>query len=163
MHNDAKFSDVNVFRKKDRKKLRKLIDILCLEQFSIDHIVPASNVEVTSDTKYDLSKLNSFSDIYEDTPVHGMSGTKVKFEEIVNREIIVIAFKTGLKSRFKRNQNQESETYTAIQFAFVDDPNQYIHIFNTGSEVLREKLLFLADKLPFTATIIKDNRCLKFK
>ena len=161
MENISTLSDITILKKKHRKKLINLIDKIHLEQFGISLVMPADKVEVSAAGKYDLSKMNSFSEIYEDTPTHGMYGTKVKFEEIVNREIAIIAFKTGLKSRFKRHE--EGETYTAIQFIFTDDPNQYIHIFNTGSEVLKEKLVALADKLPFTATIIKDNRCLKFK
>lgn len=161
MSKRIKFSNIVTYKKKFRKKLLKAINVIHLEQFGVEHTMPANKTEVAPPIKYDLSKMNSFSDIYDEVPTHGMYGTKVRFEDVVNRKIAIIAFKTDLKSRFKRNG--EGETYTAIQFIFCDDSDQYIHIFNTGSEVLREKLITLANKLPFIATIVKENKCLKFR
>lgn len=141
--------EIEILPKKVMKRIMKGIESCELEGC----LVPADII--------DTSSLQAFSDIYVNKPVHGLSGTKVKFDDIINRHIVITAYRTGLKSHYQRTK--ECETYTVIQFFFVDDPTQELHIFNTGSEVLLEKLNALQHKIPFKATIYKENRCLKFK
>ena len=73
-----------------------------------------------------------------------LDGEKKKLSEILDKEILVLAFRVG-KSKF-RDRN-----YVTIQYE--NDSSKYV-VF-TGSEVLMEQLKRHEANLPFYATIVK--------
>jgi len=73
-----------------------------------------------------------------------LDGEKKKLSEILDKEILVLAFRVG-KSKF-RDRN-----YVTIQYE--NDSTKYV-VF-TGSEVLMEQLKRHEANLPFYATIVK--------
>jgi ribosomal protein L31 len=68
---------------------------------------------------------------------------------VLNKEILITAFRAGQKSQFK-----EDGLYTTIQFEIDDEK----HVIFTGSQVLTEQLERYQEHLPFLATIKKINR-----
>ena len=73
-----------------------------------------------------------------------LAGDKRKLSEILDKEILILAFRVG-KSKF-RDRN-----YTTIQFQ--NGSTKYVTF--TGSEVLMEQLKRHEGNLPFLATIVK--------
>jgi len=73
-----------------------------------------------------------------------LDGAKEKLSEILDKEILVLAFRIG-KSKFRDGN------YVTIQFE--NDGKHYV-VF-TGSEVLMEQLNKHQTQLPFYTTIIK--------
>lgn len=73
-----------------------------------------------------------------------LAGKKKKLSEILDKEILILAFRIG-KSKF-RDRN-----YVTVQFE--NGSNQYV-VF-TGSEVLMEQLKRHEGRLPFYARIVK--------
>ena len=73
-----------------------------------------------------------------------LDGEKKKLSEILDKEILVLAFRVG-KSKFS------DRNYVTIQYE--NDSTKYV-VF-TGSEVLMEQLKRHEANLPFYATIVK--------
>ncbi len=73
-----------------------------------------------------------------------LDGTKKKLSEVLDKEILVLAFRIG-KSKF-RDRN-----YVTIQFE--NGGSRYV-VF-TGSDVLMDQLKRHEGKLPFYTTIVK--------
>lgn len=73
-----------------------------------------------------------------------LDGKKEKLSEILEKEILVLAFRVG-KSKFR------DKNYVTIQFE--NSGTRYV-VF-TGSEVLMEQLTRHQGQLPFYATIVK--------
>ena len=73
-----------------------------------------------------------------------LDGEKKKLSEILDKEILVLAFRVG-KSKFK------DKNYVTIQFE--NSGSRYV-VF-TGSEVLTEQLKRHQEQLPFYTTIVK--------
>jgi len=73
-----------------------------------------------------------------------LEGKKKKLSEILDKEILVIAFRIG-KSKF-RDRN-----YVTIQF----ENGSTRYVLFTGSEVLMDQLERHQGSLPFYATIVK--------
>lgn len=97
-----------------------------------------------------MAEYPRFSDFAEEAKV--FEGDKKKIDEILNKEILVLDFKT------KESKHHRDSQYTTIQFK-LDDAN-YI-LFN-GSRVLAEQLEKYKDNLPFYATIKKIEKYYTF-
>lgn len=92
--------------------------------------------------------MKKFSDFAtEEKP---MDGSKVRLDDILNKEIEIKAFKLA-NSRFSKNQ---SGKYATIQFVNEGE----LKVLFTGSDVLISQLEKYENELPFIATIIKINR-----
>ncbi len=70
-------------------------------------------------------------------------------EDVLNKEILITAFKAGQRSQFK-----EEGHYTTVQFEIEGEK----HVLFTGSQVLTDQLERYQEHLPFIATIRKINR-----
>jgi hypothetical protein len=116
---------------------------------------------IAMDAKIDVSALKSYSDLAIDIPAHGLDGSTVRIEDVLNIPIVITDFKDDLKSKFM-DDNNEPMTYCVIQFFFADDEEQNRHLVNTASRVLHEKLLLCKDSLPFVTKIIKSNKHYRF-
>lgn len=84
-----------------------------------------------------------------------LEGAKLKIEELINREIIVLSYRLG-KSKYK----DSGGTYLTIQFKLspTDDPK----VIFTGSDVLADQCQKYEDEMPFVATIKKINKYYTF-
>lgn len=84
--------------------------------------------------------------------VKPLDGSKVKIDEVINREILVVDFKVN-HSRYEKKGAEECLT---LQFE-MDGTK---HIFFTGSRVLIDQIQKYKHELPF-ATVIKkiDKYC----
>lgn len=86
-----------------------------------------------------------FSDFgSEESP---LEGKKKKIEDILNKEILITAFRVA-ESKYNERK------YLTIQFG--DDKAKYITF--SGSDVLIRQMGKYKDKLPFYATIIKRGK-----
>lgn len=96
--------------------------------------------------------MKKFSDFaIEEKP---LEGSKVRLDDILNKEIEIKAFKLA-NSRFSKNQ---SGKYATIQF--LDEGK--LKVLFTGSDVLISQLEKYENELPFLTTIIKINRYYTF-
>ena len=76
-------------------------------------------------------------------PDRGFEGDKIKMERILNREIVIHAF---------RDRGSDKCLYIQISF------NNEMHVIFTSSTCLIEAIKQVpADKFPFITTIIKTN------
>ena len=82
-----------------------------------------------------------------------MEGKKVRIEEVLNVEILLLKFRMK-ESKYQRTSAKDCLT---IQFEYPDKPGEK-HIIFTGSGVLIEQLKRYEEKLPFLATIKKIDR-----
>jgi len=73
-----------------------------------------------------------------------LDGKKKKLSEMLDKEILVLAFRVG-KSKFR------DKNYVTIQFENGGDR----YVVFTGSEVLMDQLKRHEGNLPFYATIVK--------
>ena len=73
-----------------------------------------------------------------------LDGTKRKLSEILDKEILVLAYRIG-KSKFR------DKNYVTIQY----ENGSARYVVFTGSEVLMEQLKRHEGNLPFYATIVK--------
>ena len=90
-----------------------------------------------------------FSDFaVEDKP---LVGEKIKIEEILNKLILVTAYRQD-KSKFTKDE------YTTIQFDFESKPR----ILFTGSKVLGRQIKKYADRIPFETVITKPAKYYTF-
>lgn len=83
-----------------------------------------------------------FSEICTDRP---FEGDKIRLDEILNKEILILGFK------IKDSKRKEGTKYLTIQFR-IDNMDK---ISFTGSAVLQEQLEKYKESLPFYATIKK--------
>lgn len=93
-----------------------------------------------------MSEYQHFSD-FADNRDFPLEGRKSKLSEILNIEILVIAFKIAPSKVDKGN-------YLTIQFEL----NNTKQVTFTGSEVLSHQLERYKDKIPFLAKIIKQDK-----
>ncbi len=94
-----------------------------------------------------MKRLNEFAD--DDI---ALEGEKVKIDEILGKEIIILKFRVG-RSKFEREGSGE---YLTMQFAFEESESP--KILFTGSDVIIRQIKKYADQIPFMATIVKINR-----
>lgn len=87
----------------------------------------------------------------------GLDGTKVKIDDILNKEILIHSFKV----RDSRYPNSNSRDCLTVQFSMADAPDEK-YIFFTGSCVLRDQMEEYKDQLPFYTTIKKIDRYYSF-
>ena len=99
----------------------------------------------------DRPKLLRFSDFAE--PGGPLEGPKVRIEEVLNLEIIILAF----RMKASKYQQKSAPDCLTIQFEYPDRPGEK-HVIFTGSAVLIDQLKQYEDKLPFMATIKKKDR-----
>ena len=88
----------------------------------------------------------NFSDFVEEPKA--LDGDKKKIEDILNQNILVVAFK------IRDSKQKQDSLYATIQFKVGEDT----HIVFTGSGVLIDQLKKYKDKIPFYATIKKINK-----
>jgi hypothetical protein len=88
-----------------------------------------------------------FKDIATKEDTGGLEGKKVKFETIVNREILITDFEC-------RKSNYQSGEYMILQFK----DNNEVRVTFTGAGVIRAQLERHREQLPLWATIVKKNR-----
>lgn len=90
-----------------------------------------------------------------------LHGDNVPMRKVLGYPIIVMSYKS-LPSRFpKRDRDgnliEEEGTYCKIQFMYIKDPNQNVHVVNTSSNVLQKQLESYKEEIPF-ATVITTRR-----
>jgi hypothetical protein len=102
--------------------------------------------------------MNRFSQFNIKAPQRGFEGDKLKMDKILNREIVVHAFKIE-ESKIRAFQEKGSGKCLHLQISI----NNQMHIVFTSSGGLIETIkLVQEDKFPFITTIIKENERLKF-
>jgi hypothetical protein len=102
--------------------------------------------------------MNRFSQFNIKAPQKGFEGDKVKMEKILNREIVLHAFKVE-DSKIKVFREKGSGKCMHLQISF----NNEMHVVFTSSSGLMETINQVpGDKFPFITTIIKENERLKF-
>ncbi|MGD9930124.1 MAG: hypothetical protein AB7U05_08900 [Mangrovibacterium sp.] len=81
-----------------------------------------------------------------------LEGVKVKLDDLLNQDIILIAFRVS-DSQYSKNK---SGKYATVQFKQAENcPPQ---VFFTGSDILIEQLEKYRHELPFVAKVKKINR-----
>lgn len=99
--------------------------------------------------------MKSFKDFR--TANNTMEGDKIDIEDVLNKSIIVTAYKVAPSKHYR---SKGSDTYTRIQFYFEKDTSQTKRVIFTGSSVLQEQLRGIEEEeggiLPeFKTTIVK--------
>lgn len=92
-----------------------------------------------------MAELQRFSDFNTSPKV--LDGTKIKIDEVLDKEIIIRAFRKG-ESHYKTKE------YATVQFTYAEGESKEKHIFFTGSTVVIDQLVTYESKLPFL-TIVK--------
>ena len=91
-------------------------------------------------------------------PDKGFEGDKIKMEKILNREIVVHAYKLE-ESKVKVYRDRGSDKCLYLQISF----NNEMYVIFTSSSCLIEAIRQIpADKFPFITIIIKENQRLRF-
>lgn len=90
-----------------------------------------------------VKKFSDFS-----TEEKRLDGDKVKIDEILGKEITILAF------RILPSKHNIANDYLILQFS-INDENKVLF---TGSKVLQDQLERYKDQLPFMATIIKPGK-----
>ena len=93
-----------------------------------------------------------FSDFANEPPL--LDGAKVKIEDILNTEILVIGYRI-IDSKYDDTERGKCLT---IQF----ETNETRNILFTGSKVLLDQIEKYKDEIPFLATIKKIDRYYTF-
>jgi len=102
--------------------------------------------------------MNRFSQFNIKAPARGFEGDKIKMERILNREIVVHAFKIE-ESKVKAFQERGSGKCLHLQISF----NNEMHVVFTSASGLIETIQQIPiDKFPFITMIIKTNDRLIF-
>jgi len=96
--------------------------------------------------------LNKFSDFAINENI--IDGSKTKIENILNKEILVLAYKIK-DSKFNKTNSDKCLTMQL-------ELNQEKYIIFTGSSVLIDQIEKYKDKLPFVSTIIKVDKYFTF-
>lgn len=98
--------------------------------------------------------MNSFKDFGIKPVIKNFSGDKIKIERILNKEIIVEAYKIE-KSNFEKGSGMR----LVLQIAIGDDKR----IVFSGSVVLMDMIKQVPENnFPFSTIIIKENERLQF-
>ena len=96
--------------------------------------------------------MKKFSDFAtEEIP---LIGDKVKIEDVLGKGIIIIGYRIN-ESKFK---DRDHGKYLIIQF----EKDETLQIFFTGSEVLMAQIEKYKAEIPFSTTIIKNQRYYTF-
>lgn len=93
-----------------------------------------------------------FSDFAEEPEL--LNGSKLKIEEILNKEILIMGFKIS-DSKFSKSNNPKCLT---LQFE-LDDKK---HVIFTGSSVLVNQIEKYKDEIPFLTIIEKVDKYYSF-
>jgi hypothetical protein len=100
--------------------------------------------------------MNTFNQFNIKTTAKGFEGDKIKMSKILNREIIVLAFKIEDSKVFK---DRGTCKCLHLQISF----NNEKHIVFTSSSGLIDVIQQIPESgFPFTTTIIQDNDRFKF-
>jgi len=83
-----------------------------------------------------------------------LEGSKIKIDEIINREILIINYKIH-DSRFKK---KDCEKCLTLQFEMEEG----LHVLFTGSNVLIDQIEKYRHEIPFYTTIKKIDRYYTF-
>jgi hypothetical protein len=78
-------------------------------------------------------------------------GKKVSIEDILNKDILIKAFKVGA-SKYKPKE------YVTVQFNYINEQPNENFIFFTGSGVIKDQLIQNKDHLPFYTLIKKIDK-----
>jgi len=92
--------------------------------------------------------MNKFSD-FSDEKI--FDGDKIKINDIINNEIIIIEYKIG-SSKYK------DKDYLTLQIKYNDEK----FVIFTGSNVLIDQIKKYENKIPFITTIRKINKYYSF-
>jgi hypothetical protein len=97
--------------------------------------------------------MNRFSQFSVRIPDKGFEGPKIKISKILNREIVVHAFRIE-DSKVKQFQEKGSNKCLHLQISI----NNEMHIvFTSGVTLIAVIQQISADNFPFTTTIIEEN------
>jgi len=83
-----------------------------------------------------------------------LNGSKLKIDDVLNREIVVIGFK------LKESKYQKSNSTNCLTIQFELDGHR--HVAFTGSSILAEQMAKYQQEIPFTATIKKIDKYYTF-
>lgn len=83
-----------------------------------------------------------------------IDGSKIKIDNVLNKEILVVAYKIK-DSKFNKTN---SDKCLSIQLEL----NKEKYVMFTGSNVLIDQIEKYKDKLPFISTIIKIDKYFTF-
>lgn len=92
--------------------------------------------------------MKKFSDFA--SPKVALDGDKIKLDDLVNREIVVLGYRIE-KSRYSKNKSGD---YLTLQVE-VDGSRRIVF---TGSDVLIDQLREYGKEAPFSSVIRKVNR-----
>lgn len=84
-----------------------------------------------------------------------MPGTKLRLDQILNREILVTDF------RITKSKHHPGQDCLQIQFLMNQDEDD-VYVAFTGSSVLMDQILSVGDNMPFRATVVKIDRYYSF-
>jgi Tat protein secretion system quality control protein TatD with DNase activity len=102
--------------------------------------------------------MNKFNQFDIKVKTKGFEGDKIKMSKILNREIVVHAFKIE-DSKVKAFQEKGSGKCLHMQISINDE----MHIVFTSSHGLMEAIQQIPDEgFPFTTTIIQENERFRF-
>jgi hypothetical protein len=79
-----------------------------------------------------------------------LDGAKLKIDDVINREILIISCKV------KESKYSKTNSTNCLTIQFVMDEKRYV-IF-TGSSILIEQMGKYKDEIPFLATIKKIDK-----
>lgn len=96
--------------------------------------------------------MKRFSDFAKDNLP--LDGSKLKIDEVLNRELIVIGYKIN-DSRYSK-----SNAPKCLKLHFELDGQR--HILFTGSSILCEQIELYKDEIPFITTIKKIDKYYSF-
>jgi hypothetical protein len=99
--------------------------------------------------------IHSFSEFATEDE-QAFEGEKVKIDNLLNKEIIVLKFKV----RQSKYEDSNSKNCVTVQFREIDDKTK--KIFFTGSCVIMDLLQKYEQQLPFKTTIKKIDRYYTF-
>lgn len=95
--------------------------------------------------------MEKFADFAQEEP---LDGDKIKIDEIINREIIVIAYNIS-NSKYK-----DSNSCKCLKLQIKLDDKKYV-VF-TGSMILIDQIEKYKEHIPFLTTISKINKFYSF-
>ena len=102
--------------------------------------------------------MNRFSQFNIKVPSKGFEGNKIKMARILNREIVVHAYRIE-DSKVQAFKEKGTGKCLHLQISLEND----MHVVFTSSSGLMETIqLVPEDKFPFTTTIVEENDRFKF-
>ena len=101
------------------------------------------------------NEIHSFSDFASDDE-QAFEGEKVKVDNLLNKEIIVLKFKV------RQSKYEDSNSKNCVTVQFCEPDNETKRIFFTGSCVIMDLLKKYENQLPFKTTIKKIDRYYTF-